>query len=102
MALNLVCYTSLAPRAARAAVNAIRAARAADLERDFISSEPEALGRVHEELVREYTAASSRTVFNVRSTSRSVLSEKKLSALLSELKRSLPDVLILLENQVRL
>lgn len=100
-AVTLFCYTSLDPRAARAAVDAIRAARAVDLERDCIPTEPEFLGQVHEELVREYTAASSQTVFNVRLTNRSALSEDSFSALLRALKHGFPDLLILFENELR-
>lgn len=99
---TLCCYTSLDGGSAKAAVHAVNAILAIDFERDLVISAPMSLGEVHEEIIREHTADSKRTVFHVRLTRKSALSEKSMSALVRALRRTVPDLLVLWENEVRL
>ena len=60
------------------------------------------LGEVHEAFIREHTADRKRTVFHVRLIRKSALSEESISALVCVLRRTVPDLLVLWENEVRL
>lgn len=98
----IFCYTSLDRQAARAAVDAVNAILAIDFERDFVASRPGVLGAVHEAIVREHTADRKHTVFHVRLTKTSALSVGSISALVCVLRRGIPDLLMLWDNELRL
>lgn len=87
---------------ASAAVEAVNARLAIDLGRDFVVSKPAVLGKAYEEIIREHTADSKRTVFHVRLAKTSPLSAENLFALVRALRRGLPDLLVLWENELRL